>query len=184
MVRGFRAATSVLLVAAALAASAALSAETRSPSESDVKAAFLYNFTKYVEWPAESLSGDSLVLCVFSRDPLGSILDETVRGETVHDRRLTTRRLTQLEQARSCHLLFVAASEEKDLTRVLQVLEGAHVLTVGDGEQFAEHGGMIGFRTEENKVRFDINVEAAERAGLKISSQLLKLGRVVPTASR
>ncbi len=158
-----------------------LAADTRPPSEYEVKAVFLYNFTKYVEWPPETFraSGEPLVVCVLGTDPFGSLLDDTVRGETVRDQKLVVRRLTRVEEAAGCALLFVSASEERDMGRTLKSVQGASILTVSEIDGFAERGGIINLRMEQNKVRFEINLEAAERSGLKISSQLLKLGKIV-----
>ena len=156
-------------------------AGAQQPSEYEVKAVFLYNFTKYVEWPPETFraSGEPLVVCVLGTDPFGSLLDDTVRGETVYDKKLVVRRLTRVEEAGGCHLLFVSASEERDVGRILKSVQGTSILTVGEVDGFAERGGIINLRKEQNKVRFEINVETAERSGLKISSQLLKLGKIV-----
>ena len=160
---------------------ASLAVDLHPPGEYEVKAAFLYNFTKYVEWPVPAFreSGDSLVICVLGRDPFGSILDETLRGESVHAKKLAIRRLARVDEAAGCHVLFVSSSEERDVARILKAIEVTSVLTVGEVEGFAERGGIVNLRKEQNKVRFDINVEAAERSGLKISSQLLKLGKIV-----
>lgn len=155
-------------------------------SEYRIKAAYLYYFSTFVEWPPETLSksGRTLVIGVLGEDPFGAILDETVRGKSAHDSRLVVRRFARATDALESHVLFISSSEQDRLPYVLKVLEGANVLTIGDSERFADQGGQIGFRTEGKKVRFDINVAAAERARLKISAQLLKLGRIVETAGR
>jgi hypothetical protein len=155
-------------------------------SEYRIKAAYLYYFSTFVEWPPEALStsGKTLVIGVLGDDPFGAILDETVRGKSAHDSRLVVRRFARATDALESHVLFISASEQDRLPYVLKVLDGANVLTIGDIDRFADLGGQIGFRTEGKKVRFDINVAAAERARLKISAQLLKLGRIVETAAR
>lgn len=180
-----RALTTFLLLAAGaiglLQASPPPAAGGQVPGEYEVKAAFLYNFTKYVEWPATAFQegGDELVICVLGHDPFGDVLDDTVHGESVHGKRLATRRLARVEEGAGCHLLFVSSSETRDLARVLKFVEGTSILTVGETDGFAERGGIINLQKEENKIRFEINVASAERSGLRISSQLLKLGKIV-----
>jgi hypothetical protein len=148
----------------------------QDPSEYQVKAAFLYNFTKFVDWPEAKLNGaDHLYLCVLGADPFGEELDLTVAGKSVKGKWLTVRRLQNGGDVRDCHLLFVADADQFHLEFVLNEAREAHVLTVGDTEDFAARGGMINFRMDGNKVRFEINATAAEEAGLRISSHLLKL---------
>jgi hypothetical protein len=169
----------VLAAAARLAAPAA---DAAAPApEYQVKAAFLYNFAKFVDWPAHEVAGGGpLHVCVIGDDPFGSFLPETLEGKSVRDRRLTLRHLEGPADASSCHIAFVSPSEEAELPRLLASLAAASVLTVGETSAFERSGGMITFHVEGSKIRFAINVDAAERAGLKISSQLLKLAtRVV-----
>jgi hypothetical protein len=144
-----------------------------------VKAAFVYNFAKFVEWPqAVGYGGKPFVIGVLGRDPFGRILDDTVNGKTVRGRTLVIQRLSSWAQAHECDLLFVSGSENKRLPESLRGI-GRGVLVVGDSPDFVLSGGMIGLINEDSKVRFEINELAAERAGLKISSQLLKLARRV-----
>jgi len=152
--------------------------DVRAALEYQVKAAFLYNFAKFVEWPAEALSPttDVVVIGVFGEDPFGAILEQTLEGKTCcHDRRLVARRFRRGKDATSAQILFIGASEDGRLADILANLDGASVLTVSDIDHFTDRGGMIGFRREANKVRFEINADAAAHAGLTISSQLLKL---------
>jgi len=150
-------------------------------SDYRIKAAYLYYFTTFVDWPSEtfSKSGDALVIGVLGEDPFGAILDETLRGKTVKDRPLLVKRFASIKEARDSHILFISSSEQDRLASILKVLEGTTVLTVGEIDHFASRGGEIGFRVEDKKVRFDINVTAVERARLKVSAQLMKLGRIV-----
>ena len=144
--------------------------------EYQVKAAFLFNFAKFVDWPAGVLTRNTSVnVCVLGDDPFGPILNRTVEGKTVHDRPIRVARLTDMADVSRCHVLFISASERRELPRLLPGLAGRSVLTVGETSTFVQDGGMIGFTTDEDRVRFEINNEAAERAGLHISSQLLKL---------
>jgi len=155
-------------------------------SEYQIKAAYLYYFTTFVDWPSETSSRteETLIVGVLGTDPFGAILDETLRGKSVNNRRLVVRRFASIKEARDSHVLFISSSERDRLPSILKALEGAAVLTVGDLDQFASRGGQIAFRTEDKKVRFDINVRAVERAHLKISAQLMKLGRIVDGSGR
>ena len=159
-------------------------AQTTTPTESQVKAVFLYNFTKYVGWPPEAFAGDTAALnvCVLGRDPFGPALDATLRGESVNQRSLAARRVSSLDEVAGCQILFIADSEEHELTAILRRVEGKPILTVGEMDKFAETGGMIRLRKIENKIRLEINEGSAARAGLKISSQLLKLARIVASS--
>ena len=155
-------------------------------SEYQIKAAYLYYFSTFVDWPPETFSrtGEPLVIGVLGADPFGAILDDTLRGKAINNRRLIVRRFQSIKDARDSHILFISSSERDRLPSILKILEGAAVLTVGDTEQFASRGGQIAFRMEDKKVRFDINVAAVERARLKISAQLMKLGRIVEASGR
>jgi hypothetical protein len=151
------------------------------PAERDVKAAFLCHFPSYVEWPAGTFAAptDPIVVGVLWEDPFGPALDALVRNRSVGGRPLVVRRLSRIEDARGVHVLYVGTADPLEVAGVLSHLEGRAILTVADGERLAERGAVVNFRLEEQKVRFDINVAAAERAGLKLSSQLLKLARIV-----
>jgi hypothetical protein len=145
--------------------------------EYDVKAAFLYNFAKFVEWPADAFIGERepITLCILGDDPFGESLEAMVRGETVGGRQILIDRTRRRGELRSCHILFVSRSESQRLPQVLAELRGASVLTVGDTPGFLEAGVLINFTLQDHKVRFGINPRAAERSRLKISSKLLRL---------
>ncbi len=155
-------------------------------SEYQIKAAYLYYFTTFVDWPSETYSrtAETVVVGVLGEDPFGAILDETFRGKSVNSRKLVVKRFANIKDARDSHVLFISNSERDRLPSILKALEGASVLTVGDLDRFASRGGQIAFRTEDKKVRFDINVAAVQRAHLKISAQLMKLGRIVDGSGR
>ena len=155
-------------------------AESPPPGEYQVKAAFLYNFAKFVAWPTTVLpeTGAFMTLCVLGDDPFGSDLEQIMHGKTVGNRELLIKRFQGEKGLASCHILFISASENKRLPQILAGLKSAHVLTVGEAEPFMKLGGIINFTLEENKIRFAINVDAAERAGLKLSSKLLRLARI------
>jgi hypothetical protein len=164
----------VLLLAAVAAAPAAAAPE---PSvEYGVKAAFLYNFTKFVEWPPGADQGD-LALCVFGEDPFGRSLDALAQGERLEGRRLVVRHPAALGDLKACHVLFVSRSERGRTREILAGLGDAPVLTVADLDGFLDQGGMIGLVVEENKVRFQIRQDVAERSRLRISSKLLSLAK-------
>ncbi len=146
--------------------------------EYQIKAAFVFNFAKFVEWPAANNSGP-FVIGIFGRDPFDGTLDSTVEGKTVHGKPFAVRRYGTPAEVKACDLLFVSAAETKHLPEILRALAGRSVLVVGEGTEFIDAGGSIGLVVEADKVRFEINSAAAERAGLKISSQLLKLARRV-----
>jgi hypothetical protein len=148
-------------------------------NEYQIKAGFLFNFVKFVEWPGEAFADDgaALIIGVIGDDPFGSALDDVVSGKTVNGRRLEVRRLKWGEDLRRCHVLFVSSSERKRVVQLIDDLRGSNVLTVGEMAQFIQQGGIINFVMEANKVRFEINVAMAERARLKISSKLLVLAR-------
>lgn len=149
------------------------------PTEYQVKAAFLYNFAKFVEWPAEAWApGRTFVVTVLGEDPFGPVLDRTMAGKAVHDRPVEVRRASRPEDVRGSHIVFVSGSERRRLDRVLQHARRG-VLTVGDTSGFAERGVIINFRLAENRVRFEINSRRAEEAGLRLSSQILKLATLV-----
>ena len=152
-----------------------------SPSEYQIKAAFLYNFAKFVDWPAKALPGasTSITLCILGEDPFGTDLEQILDGKTVNGKSIVIKRFRGIRGLEGCHILFISSSERHHLPEILGALRGASMLTVGETERFAKLGGIINFTIEENKVRFEINVDAAERAGLKISSRLLKLGKVI-----
>ncbi len=152
-----------------------------SQLEYRVKAAFLYNFARFVEWPSRSENGreEPIVFGVLGKDPFGAILDDTVRGRTIKKRPLTVRRFRSLQELEPCHVLFISRPESRRLAEILRALEYQSTLTVSDMEGFFRNGGMIHFVVEKASVRFDINLEPAERAELAVSSRLLKVARTV-----
>ena len=155
------------------------------PPEYEVKAAFLYHFAHLVDWPAPSAPGEPFVIAVVGYDPFGGTLDEMLAGKFVRGQPVRVQRFAgaaQLDGARM-HILFVGRGDHEHLRRVLSALAGQPVLTVGESQRFAQRGGMIGFRvTAEGRVAFDINLRRAEQSGLRMSSQLLKLARIVGPA--
>jgi hypothetical protein len=155
-------------------------ATTRSP-EHQIKAAFLFNFAQFIEWPTNALPQPQspLVIGILGPDPFGTALDEIVRGEAVKGHPLVIQRYRQAEDVGACHILFVNEADPTRLERIIARLNGRNILTVGDAEAFTQRGGMIRFFTEQNKIRLEINAGAAQKAGLTISSRLLRLARIV-----
>jgi hypothetical protein len=152
--------------------------------EYQVKAAFLFNFAQFVEWPPAAFKNpDSpLSIGILGEDPFGSALEETVKGESIRNRKLIIKRSRRAEDLNGCQLVFIAKSEKTKLSDALTKLTGKGILTVSEIEGFGLRGGMFNFFIEGNKVRFEINPAAAQHEGLKISSQLLSLGRIVGAA--
>jgi hypothetical protein len=149
--------------------------------EYQVKAAFLYNFVKFVEWPPQTFKNatDRIAICILGQDPFGGALDDAVKGKTFEGRTFVVPRISDVREASGCQILFVSASETKRARAVLVELKASGILTVGETEGFTTEGGVINFKLEEGRVRLRVNVEAAERAKLRISSKLLSLAQIV-----
>jgi YfiR/HmsC-like len=164
------------LAALFLAAAAKLQAQA-PPAEYQVKAVFLYNFARFVDWPAKAFpdAQGPLIIGVLGDDPFGSYLDETVRGEKVHGRPLVVQRFRRGGDYRNCQVLFISRSETDRLDQELAALKGRSILTVSDMEDFESRGGMIRLSTEKGKVRLHINLDGVRSAGLAISSKLLRV---------
>jgi hypothetical protein len=172
----------ILLVLAAVAPREA-QAQPAASKEYQLKAAFLFNFAQFVEWPPSAFPNTDtpISICILGENPFGSALDETVRGAIVHNRRLLIQRAPRVENLKDCHLIFISRSETARIAGVLAELEPRAVLTVSEVEGFAQRGGIINMYLAGNKVRFEINLAVARRKGLKISSELLSLGRLIET---
>lgn len=149
--------------------------------EYEVKAAFLLNFAQYVEWPPEVFLTPTapIVIGILGNDSFGRTLDQTIRGETVKGRPIAIHRSKQIENLKHCHLLFISKSEKGRLNQIFGSLAGKHCLTVGETDRFVHNGGIINFRFQKADIRFEINLEAARRSGLTISSKLLRLAIVI-----
>ncbi|MEO7299414.1 MAG: YfiR family protein [Verrucomicrobiota bacterium] len=171
-----------LLVCLAGASTYSLQAQP-APPEYKIKAAFIYYFVQYVEWPTNTFADEKspFIIGILGSNPFGSALEETVAGEMVGKRKLVVRMCRNLSEAQQCHLLFISNSEASNLQSVLDGLKGHSVLTVSDMEQFARRGGMIRLLPKDNKIRFLINVEVVSEAKLTISAKLLQLAEVVGT---
>ena len=161
-----------LLLAAALSR-----AQAPPPSAYQLKAAFLYNFAKFIDWPPEAFAENKspFIIGVLGDNPFGNVLDQTVAGKLINDRPITIQPFRAGDAVTNCHILFISSSEKKRLPEIIQTLRTTAVLTVGETERFIETGGMVNFVQEASKIRFQINDDAAKAARLKISSKLLSL---------
>jgi hypothetical protein len=155
-------------------------------NETEVKAAFLYHFTSYVEYPASAFASPTspFVVGILGKSAVFNALQEAVRGKTVKGRQVEVRQVSLGEQLRECHLLFIPEGETGNLPKVLAILGATPVLLVGESERFAAKGGVIGFFMEQNRVRFEVNLDSAKRAQLNISAKLLSLARIVKADRR
>lgn len=152
-------------------------AQEPQPSEYQIKAAFLFNFAKFVEWPATAFAEATspIVIGVLGENPFRDDLERTIQNKTVNDRPLVVTEFRSPGEATNCHILFISTSEKARLPEILETLRKTTVLTVSETQRFTEAGGMINFFLEGKKSRFQINDVAAKNAGLKISSKLLSL---------
>jgi hypothetical protein len=151
--------------------------QSATVSETEVKAAFLYNFAKFVEWPAEAFASETapIQLGVFGDEEFSTKLKSLMSDKKAHGRSFEVKRILNPQEAKSCQIVFVTSSESR---RALQVLEAARklpILTIGESDQFIPLGGMINFVFEDTQLRFEINPEPAEKVKLQISSKLLRL---------
>ena len=179
-----------LIVAVLLCLSMALGASAQSPdsgasSEYLIKAGFIYNFAQLVQWPPAAFSqADSpIVIGILGTDPFGEIIDRVVQNKKLDGRSLLVKRLKRGAPLKDCNILFVGSSEAAHLDEVLQSTKNVPILTIGEMPGFAVRGGIINLTVEGNKVRFEVNIEAAKQANLNISSRLLALARIIPQAA-
>ena len=153
--------------------------------EYQLKAAFLLNFAKFIDWPYTAFPNDKapLVIGVVGKDPFGSTLDKIAKNQIIQERKVVVKKFRQIHDVKICQILFIDKSEEESLSAILDFLKGKNILTVSDMEHFAANGGMIQFIKQDNKIRFEINTDAALRKDLKISSKLLNLAQITKAVS-
>lgn len=153
-------------------------AATNAP-EYEVKAAFLYNFARFAVWPASAFSGaDAPVsLCIAGGNPFGAALG-ALQGKPVGDRRVEVREVP-VERVAGCHIMFLARPVQSRVAEVSDAAAGRYVLTVGDSDGFAARGGAVNLVVEDDRVRFEVNLAALKRSGVSLSSQVLRLARIV-----
>jgi YfiR/HmsC-like len=183
-------ATCSRLLALAIAAGLWLStqmvaAQGAEPSEQQVKAAFLVNFPKYVEWPPECFAktNEPIVLAILGDARLEDELSKMVNGKTINGHPLKVKRMVEAESAGACHLLFIGASAQPQWPKILENLSQTSVLTVGDSDEFLKAGGMIRLARRDRKIRLEVDLQAAQAARLQISSKLLAVADVVKNTS-
>ena len=157
----------------------ALPATASLPTDYEVKAAFLYNFAKFVRWPDDVAPGPTFVLAIVGDDPFGEVIDRAFQGKTVLGRPVEIRRTRSVREAAGAQMAFIGASERGHLAQVLAALKGESVLTVGDMVRFADGGGMVGFRLTNSTVRFELNLRELRQARLQMSSQIIRLAQRV-----
>ncbi|HXQ35106.1 MAG TPA: YfiR family protein [Anaerolineales bacterium] len=166
----------------------AQASDSSDSSEYLIKAGFIFNFAKFVDWPPTTFAqADSpIVIGILGTDPFGTIIDKIVQDKKVGARGFVVKRLkwgADLKELSTCKILFVGASEKAHMDELVQIVRGLPILTVGETPGFAERGGVIRFVLEDNRVRFEVNVEAARQADLTISSRLLTLAKIIQQAA-
>ena len=154
-----------------------LQAQKSSPTEYEVKAAYLYNFGRFIEWPTKTTapSGGPFTVCVLGQDPFGQALNAVLTGETIDGTNTVAARISKPQEAVNCRILFISSSEDSHLKQILVALAGTSVLTVSDMPEFSQRGGMVQFIVDGKRVRFEVNLTPVENAHLTLSSQLLKV---------
>lgn len=157
-----------------------------APSEDQVEAVFVFNFSHFVEWPPQVFAapGDPFIIGILGSDPFGAHLDEVVRGEEINGHPLRVLRFRSLAEIDRCQILFIDRSESGRISQILAALNGRNTLTVSQADGAAERGIMIQFATENSRIRLRINVESARAAGLTISSKLLRPAAIIGTAGK
>jgi hypothetical protein len=175
--RWFRYATVCAAVSTTFGWAPFVRSQKTSPTEYQVKAAYLYNFGKFVAWPdrGESEKGEPFIICVLGDDPFGSVLDAAVTGATISGKGVAAKRIAKPQEIDGCRILFISSSESAHLAEILGAMDKANVLTVSDIPLFSRRGGMIQFVLDGSRVRFEVNLSNAEGAGLNLSSELLKV---------
>lgn len=171
---------SLTLAVSALLAGVSTRAVAQAPTgagEYEIKAAYLLNFTRYVEWPPEAFTsaGDPIVLGVLGQNPFGPALARTMIGRTSQGRPVEVRVLDGVSDAEDCHAVYLAADEQRLHPDIVGQIARRGLLTIGEGEEFVRRGGILGFVASGQTVRFAANVKAADRAGLHLSSRMLAL---------
>lgn len=175
-----------LLLANALVLPCSLYAQSAGTSEYVAKAKFLAAFPNFVEWPPEAFPSEAsaLSICVFGDFSFGPSLAEVTRGMVVHGHKLEVRWIRKEQDLRTCQVLFVSASESSHFRNIAKAIQGASVLTVGETSDFLASGGVINFVTENSRLTFEVNMEAAEDAHLSIRATMLSLARRVISKSQ
>jgi hypothetical protein len=156
-------------------------AQSAKPTDYQVKAAYLYNFGRFVEWPAKVSAAQtgSFSICVLGEDPFGPALDATLAGEKIGNQKVVARRISDPHDSVDCQILFISASETNRLNKIIESLDKTAILTVSDIPKFSQRRGMIQLVLDGGRIRFEVNLTATQRAGLTLSSELLKVATAV-----
>ena len=167
----------ILITTLCLLVAQPLCGQSKVPKEYQLKAAFLYNFAKFVQWPDKSFSDTTspLVIGVLGQNPFGNELEKAVQGRTANGRAIIVRQIQKVDAAHAVQLLFVPASDDSRLTELKEICQTQGILVVGESTNFIKRGGMVAFKVEGDNLRFEVNTSAAAGAELKFSAQLLKL---------
>ncbi|CAN5583936.1 hypothetical protein BH23ACI1_BH23ACI1_12630 [soil metagenome] len=152
--------------------------------EHEIRAAFIYNFTRFIDWPPAAVPPDEFRICVVGDPRFATALDGMIAGEAVQGRPIVRRDPATPDEARACQILYVSRQEPERGARTLTAVRHLPVLTVGDAPRFLEQGGAVRFLLEEGRVRFDVDMSAVDRAGLTMTSKLLRVARRVENARR
>ena len=172
----------LVAVSLALLASHSGAIAQSKPTQYEVKAAYLLNFARFVKWPPAPPQENMFQICLLGSDPYGAILPQTVSGERLEGKSIEVKRISTPKEAAGCRIVYVGSSEQDRLAAVLPVLIEQHALVVSDLPNFCDRGGVIGFLMEGGKVRFEVNLNAAQAAGLNMSSDLLRVASAVKKA--
>ena len=172
-----------MLIAVCLGVTSLATQAARAEGESReyaIKAAFIYNFAQFTEWPADAFTDGAapITIGVVGDDPFNGVLERTVSGKSVGGRKFAIKHLAAADDLGGCHILFIASSAQGKADDILKKVKDGHVMTISEFEQFPAAGGVIRFFTEDNKIRFEINKESVQAAKLKLGSQLMRLARV------
>jgi hypothetical protein len=155
-------------------------AQGNKPTDYQVKAAYLYNFGRFIEWPpAVTARNDAFNVCILGQDPFGKNLDTTLAGESIAGKHVVAKRISNAEESTDCQILFLSSEEAGHMKQIMDALDKAAILTVSDIPKFSQRGGMIQFVLEGNRIRFEVNLTATQHAGLVLSSELLKVAAAV-----
>jgi hypothetical protein len=173
---------SVVFLTAAAVCGSPPAASTSAALEYEVKAAFLFRFAQFVEWPADTFkqAGEPFTYCTIGEDPFRGALERTLNGKTVGQRAVRVEHLNGSGKLGGCQVLFIGEpGDKRQISEMLANTGSLPILTVGEANQFVEKGGAIGFCTDDNKIRFEVNLDTAEKARLKISAKLLAVAKTV-----
>lgn len=144
----------------------------------EIKATYLFNFAKFIDWPVGKLEKDPISLCVMGKESVKISLEKLALGKFIKNRPLEVRQLDSINEIKSCHILFIGAAESKNLPEILRKIRFEKVLSVGDTSDFIEQGGQVQFFVKEDKIAFEVNLPALEQAGLKIDARVLNIAKV------